>query len=99
MSVSAAWIASGATAAYFALVPLLFAAVNSGLPMWLERLLLGLATPGVLLVLVWMPLLKSLGLGQGEWIVGPSLAAYVLLALSYSAAAGALAWLIGRLLR
>lgn len=99
MSMPAAVIASGAMAAYFALVPLLFAAVNSGVPMWLERVLLGLAAPGVLLVLIWMPLLKGLGLGQGEWIVGPSLLAYVLLALAYSAAAGGLALLIGRLLR
>lgn len=92
-------IAAGACAGYFALVPLLFAAVNLGLPMWLERLLLALAAPGVLSVLPWLPLLRRLGWSEGEWLIGPSPWAYALLALAYSLVAALFAHLWPKLRR
>lgn len=79
------------------MVPICFWVVNTGVPMWLEHLLLLLAAPGVLLILPWLPLLHRLGLSQGEWIVGPSAAAYVVLALAYTIAASGLVLLLCRL--
>ena len=88
---------AGLSAGYFCLVPICFWIVNTGVPMWLEHLLLLLAAPGVLLMLPWLPLLQRLGLSQGEWIVGPSLGAYIALSLAYTLAASGLALLICRL--
>lgn len=82
-----AWLPWGVTAlgaAYFALLPVIFMAINAGLPMWLERSLLVLGAPGILLVTLWTPLLRKIGLSQGEWIVGPSPWAYALLALLHT---------------
>lgn len=80
------------TAGYFALVPVLFGIVNVGVPMWIEHILLLIASPGVFAILPWIPLLRRLGLAEGEWLVGPSVPAYVVLSLLYVvvAALGAL---------
>ncbi|MFY8117566.1 MAG: hypothetical protein ACOVLH_07155 [Roseateles sp.] len=82
MRKAAGWTAAGG-AAYFALLPLLFAGINLGLPLWLERLLLLLAAPGVMLMLPWLPLLRRLGLSQGEWLQAPDPLAYIALAALY----------------
>lgn len=86
-------------AAYFTALPLIFTAINAGLPMWLERGLLVLGAPGILLMTLWLPWLRKLGLSQGEWIMGPSPWAYVLLALLHTLLFYAGAALLGKLLK
>lgn len=77
-------LVGGGLAAYFAAVPLLFAAVNRGVPSWLEPLLMALALPAVLSMQPWLKLLRRLGWTQGEWWLAPHPLAYALLALLYS---------------
>lgn len=90
----AAGYTAASAAAYFALLPLLFAAINLGLPLWLERLLLLLAAPGLLLLLPWLPLLRRLGLSRGEWLQAPDPLAYIALAALYCLVLAALAAVI-----
>jgi hypothetical protein len=96
-----AWLPWGVTAlsaVYFALLPALFMAINTGLPMWLERSLLVVGAPGILLMTLWTPLLRKIGLSQGEWIVGPSPIAYALLALLHTLLIYAAAALLSKFL-
>ncbi|WP_257451073.1 hypothetical protein [Archangium lipolyticum] len=88
-----AW-AAGITVAYFVLSLGSVWSFSLGPPAWLEQGLSLLAAPALLLLLVWNPLLRPLGLTSGEWVVGPSGPACVLLILMYASLVYGLARLL-----
>jgi len=88
-----AW-AAGITVAYFALSLGAVWSFSLDPPPWLEQGLSVLAAPALLLLLVWNPLLRPLGLTSGEWIVGPSGPACVLIILLYASVVYGLARLL-----
>lgn len=90
-------IAAAIVGIYLAAVPLIFRALNAGVPMWLEQALSLAALPGILSMTIWMPVLRRLGHVDGEWIMGPSFAAYVVLSIAYVAITGLLAYMAVRL--
>ncbi len=88
-----------ATAAYFVLSVAMLASFNLGLPPPLEQLLSLLAAPALLLMLIWTPLLRPLGLASGEWLSGPTLPGALLIIAVYAALAYLLTTLALRLIR
>lgn len=88
-----------ATAAYFVLSVAALASFNLGLAPPLERLLTLLAAPALLLMAVWTPLLRPLGLASGEWLAAPTLPGALLLIALYAALAYLAAAVVLRLAR
>lgn len=88
-----------ATAAYFALSVAALASFNLGLPGPLEQLLSLLAAPALVLMALWTPLLRPLGLASGEWMAAPTLPGALLLIALYAALAYLLATLALRFFR
>lgn len=81
------WISAVATAAYFMLTAGVFQLLNWGVPSWLEQILSFSVAPAAMLLTVWNPVLKRLGLTQGEWIVVPGPIAFFLLMMFYAVVA------------
>ncbi|MBQ5938413.1 MULTISPECIES: hypothetical protein [unclassified Massilia] len=77
-------LAAALTAAYFGAAIGAVASFNLGLPPWLEQALSLLAAPAVLLLLVWNPVLRPLGLLHGEAVALPKGWVCVLLVLLYA---------------
>jgi hypothetical protein len=87
-------VAAGITAAYFVLSIGAVASFALGPPRWLEQCLSGLAAPAVLLLLVWNPMLRPLGLTSGEWFAVPSWPACLLIIAIYASLVYGLARLL-----
>lgn len=88
-----------ATAVYFLFSVAMLASFNFGLPSPLEQLLSLLAAPALLLLAVWTPLLRPLGLSSGEWLTAPTLPGALLLVALYAALAYLTTALALRLIR
>lgn len=95
----APWIAAAATGAYLVLSVGALRLFDRGIPSWLEGLLSLLAAPAFVLLTVWNPLLRRLGLTRGEWVVAPSPLAFAVLVVFYAAVAFALTWIVVRVLQ
>lgn len=95
---TAPWFAAAATVAYLLATVGAFRLIDWGVPAWLESVLSALATPGVLALLVWAPLLKRLGLARGEMVTVPSPLAFALICVLYAVIAFGVASLVVRLL-
>ena len=76
--------AAGWTAAYFVLSVAALASFNLGLPPALEQALSLFAAPALLLLAVWTPLLRPLGLASGEWLAAPTAPACLALIVFYA---------------
>lgn len=91
--------AAAATAAYFVLSVAALASFNLGLPPALEQALSLLAAPALVLMGLWTPLLRPLGLASGEWLAAPTLPGALLLIALYAALAYLATALLLRLIR
>lgn len=89
-------LAAALTAAYLAFSIGALASFNLGLPPWLEGALSAAAAPGVLLLGIWAPVLRPLGLAGGEMFGFPTPLGCLLLVASYAGLAFLLSRLIGR---
>jgi hypothetical protein len=67
-------------------------------PSWLEQLISLFAAPAVILLTIWNPVLKPLGMVSGEWYTVPNLAACLLLVALYAALAYLMMRWIARLI-
>lgn len=84
------------TAAYFGLSLGALQLLAWQPPGWLEQLISLFAAPAVILLAIWVPVLRPLGLTSGEYFVMPNLPATVVLVAFYGLAAYALVARIGR---
>ena len=85
-------------AAYFVLSFGALQLLNFGPPSWVEQTISFLATPAVILLAIWTPALKPLGMVSGEWLIMPNALAVVLLVFAYAALAYVAALIVSRLL-
>lgn len=92
-----ATLAALCTAGYFCLSIGAMYMLNWHLPFWMERTISVLATPAVILLTIWNPVLRPLGLTTGEWYVLPNLVGCLVVVTVYAAMAFLLAWMILRL--
>ena len=95
---TAPWLAAAVTAGYMLATAAAFRLIDLGVPAWLETLLSALAAPGALALLVWSPVLRRLGLSDGEIVSVPNPVAFVMLTLFYAALAFVVMTLVMRLL-
>ena len=95
----APWIAAFATAGYFVCTAGVFRLFNLGISRGLEQVLSLLVAPAVLLLGLWDPVLKRLGMSKGEWFAVPDLPAFIALVVFYSAMVFAITALLSRLLQ
>ncbi|MCK5581759.1 MAG: hypothetical protein KAJ18_10870 [Candidatus Omnitrophica bacterium] len=78
------WITAGFVA-YAVLVYALIFLISLTIPGWMESVIGVLAIPVFWLIAPWMDLLRRMGLTEGEWIVAPSFAGYMLVVIVYAA--------------
>lgn len=78
------WVTPAIVAGYFVLSIGLLYLLNFGLPNWLEQIISAFITPAILLIALWNPLLRPLGLTTGEWYTAPTLPAAVVIIAIYT---------------
>lgn len=72
------------SAVYFVFSVAVVSSFNLGLPPLLERVLSMVAAPALLLLALWAPLLRPLGLATGEALAAPTLPGALLLIVLYA---------------
>ena len=92
-------IAAAATVGYMLASVGLIWTLNLGIPHFIEQFFSLLAAPALLIMLIWVPLLRKLGMTSGELYVGPNFIGLVLLLIFYGGVAYGVTWCICRLLR
>jgi hypothetical protein len=90
------WLASAITISYFVASVGLIRLLEFSVPAWLEQIISLVAAPGIILLTIWNPVLKRLGMVSGEWVVVPSIGGFLVLVSGYAIIAYALTWLVCR---
>lgn len=80
----AAWWAAIAVVAYLVSTVGVFGLIDCGVPPWLEASLSLVAAPGVFALLLWVPVLKRIGLTQGEWVTVPDPFGFLMITALYA---------------
>ena len=92
------WIAAFVVAGYFLTAAGLMSLLNRGVSGWLEQIISAFSAPAMIGLLVWNPLLRRLGLTDGEWIRIPSPWAFVVIVAFYALLAYLISAVVARFL-